>query len=171
MDLESIPINTLKQVAFSGITLFIAAVLRWIISRLINRHIKKNKFEVSRRLYLVKVINLFITILAGGILVLIWSVKVNELTTFLTAFFTVIGVALFAQWSILSNITASFILFFNFPFKVGSKIRIIDGDNTVAGIITDITLFSIRIMNDQGEHIAYPNSLALQKPIHTIDDD
>ena len=38
------------------------------------------------------------------------------------------GVAMFAQWSILSNITSGIILFFSFPFKIGDLILIHDKD-------------------------------------------
>jgi small-conductance mechanosensitive channel len=77
----------------------------------------------------------------------------------------VAGVALFAQWSILSNITASVILFFSFPFKIGSKIEIMDDKNSVTGIVEDITFFVIQIRTTNGNMVSYPNNLAIQKGI------
>jgi small-conductance mechanosensitive channel len=73
--------------------------------------------------------------------------------------FTVIGVAFFAQWSILSNITASVLLFFNFSYKVGNKIKIMDGDNSVTGEVANVTLFTFQIKNESGELVNYPNNL------------
>ena len=169
IDFNSISEATLRQILLTLAVIAISIILKWSFSVISNNHLIRNNLDKSRRLYLVKVINILITILVIGGVFFIWSVNINALATYFTAFFTVIGVGLFAQWSILSNITASFIIFFNFPFKVGSKIKIIDGDNSIVGIITDITLFTIRLTSDNNEHISYPNSLLLQKPIETIE--
>jgi len=72
---------------------------------------------------------------------------------------------LFAQWSILSNVTSSIIIFFTFPAKVGESIKILDGDNSVSGKIVEISLFQIHMLNEQGDLIIYPNNLFMQKPI------
>ena len=73
--------------------------------------------------------------------------------------------AALAQWSILSNITASVILFFYYPYEIGSYVTIYEGDNSITGKVVDITLFSVRLQLDTGDEIAYPNNLAIQKPI------
>jgi small-conductance mechanosensitive channel len=64
-----------------------------------------------------------------------------------------------------SNITAAVILFFFFPFKIGSSIKIIDGDHSVKGQVLGISLFSIRIELEDGSEVYYPNNLAIQKGI------
>jgi small-conductance mechanosensitive channel len=55
----------------------------------------------------------------------------------------VIGIALFAQWSILSNITSSIIIFFNHSVKLEDTITIIDKDYEVEGRVSDIGLFFV----------------------------
>ncbi|NIW50111.1 MAG: mechanosensitive ion channel, partial [Gammaproteobacteria bacterium] len=70
------------------------------------------------------------------------------LLVFASSFFAIVGVALFAQWSILSNITASVIIFFTSNAKIGDKIKVVDGDNTVSGIIRDIGLFYTLLVDD-----------------------
>ncbi|MEC8428752.1 MAG: mechanosensitive ion channel domain-containing protein, partial [Pseudomonadota bacterium] len=74
-------------------------------------------------------------------------------------------VALFAQWSLLSNATASIIVFFFFPYRAGNWVEIIDGDNTVIGKIKEITLFHVIMLDDQGAIVTYPNSLVFQKAV------
>jgi MscS family membrane protein len=70
---------------------------------------------------------IFITLIA-----IVWEISFRGLSVYFASFFTIVGVAFFASWSILSNVTAYAILFFYFPFfKIGSKIKIIDGDNSV----------------------------------------
>ena len=75
---------------------------------------------------------------------------------------------MFAQWSILSNVTASIIIFFTFPARVGDSIRIVDGDNSVEGKIKEISLFQIELNDQDGNLIMYPNNLLLQKPVVKI---
>jgi MscS family membrane protein len=95
-------------------------------------------------------------------LVSFWNVSFKGV---FASFFAVAGIALFASWSILSNITASVILFFNFPFKIGSRIRIMDLDDSVEGVVKDITFFAILIEIDNGGLVSFPNNMAIQKAI------
>jgi small-conductance mechanosensitive channel len=81
---------------------------------------------------------------------------------------TVVGVALFAQWSILSNITSGIILLFSFPFKIGDYIRIHDKDFPIEAEIDDIRAFHTLLKTRDGEIITYPNTLLLQKGISII---
>jgi small-conductance mechanosensitive channel len=85
-----------------------------------------------------------------------------------SSLFAIVGVGLFASWSILSNLTCSVILMFSFPYKIGDRIRIVDGDNSIEGRVIDMTMFSIQLENDANDIVSYPNNLALQKPVIKI---
>ena len=87
-----------------------------------------------------------------------------------SSFFAVLGVAMVAQWSILSNITASITIFFAFPYKIGDRIRILDKDDSVTGIITEIGLFYVRVRDDNGDLVTYPANLILQKPVRRLEE-
>ena len=78
---------------------------------------------------------------------------------------TVIGVAFFAQWSILSNITAGIIVFFSSPFRIGDTIKILDKDYPIEAKIIDIKSFYTLLKTTEGEQISLPNNLLLQKGI------
>jgi small-conductance mechanosensitive channel len=80
----------------------------------------------------------------------------------------VLGIGFFAQWSILSNITASFILFFYHPIRIGHRIKIIDKDYNWVGEVKNITAFYFFIETDAGENISLPNSLVMQKGIEIL---
>jgi small-conductance mechanosensitive channel len=82
--------------------------------------------------------------------------------------FAVVGVASFAQWSILSNISAGIIIFFSYPFKIGDKIKIHDKDFPVEGEIMDVKAFYIILQSSDDELITYPNNLLMQKGISVI---
>jgi small-conductance mechanosensitive channel len=94
---------------------------------------------------------------------MIWGVDPNNLLLGLSSVFAFIGVALFAQWSVLSNITAGLVMFFNAPFRIGDRIRIIDKDLPIVATIESIQTFYTHIRTDDNELIVIPNSLFLQK--------
>ena len=101
-------------------------------------------------------------------LVSIWGVKPDQIFVFISSILTLVGVGFFAQWSILSNVTAGVILFFSFPFKIGDRIRIMDKDFPIEAEIKDISSFYTLLKTDSGENISVPNNLLLQKAIEII---
>lgn len=88
----------------------------------------------------------------------------DDVGLFFGSIFAVMGVALFAQWSILSNVTSSVIIFFFFPFRAGDYVRIVDGDNSIEGVVKEITLFHVIIENET-ELSTYPNAMIFQKAV------
>ncbi|MFP3983165.1 MAG: mechanosensitive ion channel domain-containing protein, partial [Desulfurivibrionaceae bacterium] len=66
---------------------------------------------------------------------------------------------------ILSSITSGIIIFFAYPFQMGDNVRILAGDDSIEGRIVDMTLFLIKIEDESGNLVSYPNNLAIQKPI------
>ena len=114
--------------------------------------------------YITKTFKVVIIAFYCIIIIHISGYEYAQISFFLSSVFAVLGVALFAQWSILSNITASLIIFFGFPYRVGDRIKIMDKDDDIHGIIEEITLFHVLIKRDD-ELITYPNSLILQKGV------
>ena len=135
----------------------------FIIQKFIKRLTKKFGFAIERKAIIIKTINLLITLIAIITITAIWSVNPKELVIFLTSVLTIIGIAFFAQWSILSNITSSIILFFNHPLKIGGPIKILDKDYPVEGYIENISLFFLYIKTKDGDLITIPTSVALIK--------
>jgi small-conductance mechanosensitive channel len=80
-------------------------------------------------------------------------------------------VALFAQWSILSNITASLLIFFGFPYRVGDWVKICDKDDDITGHIIEISTFHVILQRLNGDIVTYPNSLILQKAVIKLSND
>ena len=107
----------------------------------------------------------FIYMLALLVIISIWGIKPEQIFLFISSVLTVIGVAFFAQWSILSNITAGIILFFSSPFKIGNVIKIMDKDYPIEAKIIDIRSFYTLLKTAQGEETTFPNNLLLQKGV------
>lgn len=165
--IESLNISSSNYVQI-GITLFLIVlffIVRLTVSKLVHRHSREYDFEQSQVFYIVKLLNVGLLIILFTLISFVWEISWHGLSIYFVSIFTVIGIAFFAQWSILSNITASVILFFYFPLQVGAHVKIFEGDNSIQGEVLDITLFSIKIQLADGNVISYPNNLAVQKPI------
>lgn len=143
-------------------------VIRFSITAIVKRFAKHAEMNEHRAVLICKYINIVITILMFAGIFIIWGVKTADIYKVLTAVITLIGVAFFAQWSILSNITAGIILFFSFPFKIGDTIRIHDKDFPFEAEIDDIKAFHTYLRTKDGELVTYPNNLLLQKGVSIV---
>jgi MscS family membrane protein len=153
------------EIVASIVTILVVFGLRVFLREIIRKHTHNKGLGIGQRKYAFKFFNfVFVTILFV-VLGIIWEVSFKGVSFYFASIFTIVGVALFANWSILSNITTSIILFFNYSFKIGSEIQIMDKDESVHGTIIDITFFSIQILTLEGDIISYPNNIAIQKPI------
>lgn len=153
----------LQVIVISLVVILIYLITRNIIKRLVRRHGNKHNFNKSRMLYISKITGLANSIVFGIMLGFVWEISFSGLSLYFASIFTVVGVALFAHWSILSNLTASVVIFFFFPYRIGSHIKIQDADNTLEGLILDIKMFYIEIELEDGRIASYPNNLAIQK--------
>jgi len=98
----------------------------------------------------------------------IWGIKASQLATYIASLFTVLGIAFVAQWSLLSNITATLILFFNHQVHIGDKIQILDKEFQIEEEISDIGIFFTVIKVSNQEHISLPSNVFIQKMVKKI---
>ena len=150
------------------LVIFLYFICRVISNKVVRKYANLNEILEHRANLVIKYINLLLVSLALIFIVIIWGVKKDQILLFISSVFAVVGVASFAQWSILSNITAGIIIFFSYPFKIGDKIKIHDKDFPVEGEIVDIKAFYIILKSAEGEMITYPNNLLMQKGISVI---
>lgn len=148
--------------------LTILIISYFILVKVVKRAVDKlggiKAVSLYRIHYINKTLKITISMLFVITFFLILGIEYSQLSVFLSSVFAVIGVALFAQWSILSNITASLIIFFFFPYRVGDSIKVVDKDDDISGVVEEITLFHVLIRRGT-ELITYPNSLILQKSV------
>ncbi len=150
------------------ITLGVFFVIRFLLVKTIRRIGQISDISRVRTKLVIRYVTFAITLILFVALILIWGVNIRELGLIISSVFAVIGVALFATWSILSNITAGIILFFYFPYKIGDRIRLQDKDFPEEAIIMDIQSFTVHLLKDDGELLTYPNNLLLQKGVILI---
>lgn len=149
----------------SIVVVLVGILIRFITSKSLKKIRIKFEFQKSRMAIIYKIITILIYCTIVVFISFIWGVDEKELLLFISSFLTVLGIALFAQWSILSNITAGFILYINYPVKIGDTITILEKDNNITGEIKDIGAFFITLQTSKEELITVPNSVLLQKNI------
>ncbi len=136
-----------------------------LFKRILEKMARRKGVAEKRLFYIEKVFEVLFVITALIVIAFIWSVDIKGISVVASSVFAIIGVAMFAQWSILSNVTASIIIFFTFPARIGDKIRIVDGENSIEGTIQEISLFQIELKDSDSHTVLYPNNLLLQKPV------
>jgi small-conductance mechanosensitive channel len=160
-----------REAIGTGIVLILLVVLRIITTKLVRRYARLSQTVERRTNLVIKYFHLLINILLIVALIIIWGVDAKDIIIAVSSIATVVGVAMVAQWSILSNITSGIILFFSYPFKIGDTIHIHDKDFPVIAEIEDISAFYISMINKEGELVIYPNNLLLQKGVSIINTD
>lgn len=147
------------------IIIIVYLILRAVANKFIDKTVAKNFIQKTRGKIIKKALNLILLIISSTFVLLVWGVDQAELGIFIGSTLAVLGIAMFAQWSILSNITAGIILFFNHSVRLDDTITIIDKDYEVEGRISDIGLFFVILKTKEGEQISIPNSVFIQKMI------
>lgn len=150
------------------ITTAVFIILSVIIKNLIKRYARASHLSEHRTNLISKYIDFFMMAVYIVIIIAVWGLKAEDLFQYLGGILTIIGVAFFAQWSILSNITSGIILFFSFPFRIGDVIKVHDKDFPIEAQIEDIKAFHTILRTRDGELITYPNSLLLQKGVSIV---
>lgn len=161
----------IEQIIATIVAVVFFTILKFVVDALIRKFGRKSSITEGRVNLVIKYVDYLVYIMAISSLIVIWGIDKKQIFLVISSILTVLGVALFAQWSILSNITAGIILFFSFPFKIGDKIRILDKDLPIEAEIVDIESFYTLLKTSEGELISFPNNLLLQKGIAIINVD
>lgn len=154
----------------SGVLIIVLLLLRQLVKKAVRDFTTKIERLEHRTALVLKHVDFAIFFLIALGLILIWGVNFKNIGLFMSSIFAVIGIAFFAQWSILSNITSGLIMFFTFPYRIGDYIIVHDKDAPCEGIIEDIKTFHIILHTPNDQIITYPNSMMLQKGVSIIKD-
>jgi|GEM_PF-160260 len=145
-----------------GVILLHIIIVKWTLPK-IRKGVKISKLSEESALKAFNIMRIIIGTMTLAALFLVWGIDFSGLLLVSTSLITITGVALFANWSLLSNITAYFILLFQPSYSRGNFIRVFEGDNFVEGTIADVNLFNIKLITDEQEIIMYPNNLLLTR--------
>src|SRR5690606_11655726 len=146
-------------------------IFQFILRKAAHRVGKRTEINITRTRLMFKYINILVTLIAFFLFSFAWGMDLGDLSLIFSSTFAVIGVALFAIWSILSNVTSGIIMFFSFPYRIGDKIKIHDKDMPIEAVIEDIKAFHLHLRMENGELTTYPNNLILQKAVTLVQKD
>lgn len=161
--------NLSNEFLQSVLLAIVVLIIIFVTKKAIHKFSFVRSMEVNRRKVIFYLSYLVIYILSAFFLAAIWGFDLKQLIVILSSIFAVLGVGFFAQWSILSNITASVILFFSHPLRIGDRIKIIDKDYDFTGTVTDISSFYLFMITDEGKRITLPTTVVMQKGIELLD--
>lgn len=149
----------------SVIVIIIGFFIRLLSTNSLKKIQLKFGFQKARIVVTNKIISILVYLTVIVVVAFIWGVDEKQLLIYVSSFLTILGIAFFAQWSILSNITAGIILYVNYPVKIGDSITVLEKDNNITGEIKDIGAFFITLKTPEKELITLPNAIILQKNI------
>ena len=156
------------QIVATLILLLIIFALNSLAKSAIRRFGKNSQINMNRRKIIFYLSNLIFYGLAIIAITLVWGVDLQEFSVFISSFLAIVGIGFVAQWSLLSNLTASVILFFNHPLRLGDRVQVQDKDFDWTGIVEDISGFYLFMRTDDGRRITIPTNLVIQKGIEIL---
>ncbi|MER3317472.1 MAG: mechanosensitive ion channel [Allomuricauda sp.] len=157
-----------SEILFTIILLAVIIALNSLSKRGIRRFGKISSIDMNSRKIIFYLSNLLFYLVAFIGISLIWGVNLKDFSVFISSILAILGVGFVAQWSILSNLTASVILFFNHPLRLGDRIRVMDKDFDWTGKVEDISGFYLFMRTDDGKQITIPTNLVIQKGIEIL---
>lgn len=163
--------NYQDELIITGFVLLALLIARFASNFTITKVARKNEINEARIRLITRYVTASWLILALVIIAFIFGTDFRQLALIFSSLFAIIGIGLFAVWSILSNITSGIIMFFSFPYKVGDKIQIHDKDFPLEAVIEDIRPFHLHLRLDNGGLVTYPNNLMLQKAVTLVEKD
>ncbi|OEF25459.1 mechanosensitive ion channel domain-containing protein [Vibrio rumoiensis] len=110
-------------------------------------------------------LNTITSILLICVLLMIWGIELRGLLVVGSSMFALLGVALFAGWSLLSNLTSFLILFTQNDCRIGRWVRVVDGANFIEGEIIEMSFMNVQMRNIDGDAVLYPNNLFITRPV------
>jgi small-conductance mechanosensitive channel len=160
--MDIIYIKIIESLVILGIYFLIRIASNKVINKtMTNKLIQKPRAKIVR-----KAINLTLLFICITTVLIIWGVNQSDLAAYIGSILTVVGVAFFAQWSILSNITSSIIIFFNHSVKLEDMITIMEGkEYEIEGRVSNVGLFFVTLKTKEDEEITLPNNIFIQKMI------
>ncbi|MCG3765116.1 mechanosensitive ion channel [Vibrio cincinnatiensis] len=152
------------QWIFTGLMLLLYPKLVFISLRLLDKAVRSQEdvHRIKRARWLIKALLLILCLLT---IMMMWGVELRGLLVVGSSLFALLGVGLFASWSLLSNITSFLALFVQNHCRIGLWVRVIDGSNFIEGKIVDMTLLNVVLETLEGHRILYPNNLFIVRPV------
>lgn len=153
------------NVALTALLMVIYLLFRFTIGPRIRAKAEHGRLKDDAISKALSAFNIILTLATVSLAFIIWGFDFKGLLTLSASILAVTGVALFAGWSLLSNITAFFVLVAHASFRRGNYVRILEADNYIEGYVSEINLFNTKLISENREVVIYPNNLILSRPV------
>ncbi len=158
----------LGKLGWSLIIILSFLVTGKFLGKALDKFTIKNSLTMERSDRIKKFIDASLMTLLAITVTLIWGFNVKDFFVAMATVFSIIGVAFFASWSNLSNISSGIIIFFSYKLKIGDRVWFIYIDERLEGVVHEMKLFYIEIITDEGDIIIYPNNQILHNAIRVV---
>ena len=156
----------LVKVLVSLAILAVDILVQTLTQRAIDRYVTRYRMSHKRNLVMHKTKSVLLHGAALVAIVLMWGVSIENVWVSIAGILGLVAIGFFAVWSILSNIFAGIVLFFNRPFKIEDTIELLpDG---IKGRVKDINGFFVLLEDEDGHTITIPNNLVFQKIVKNL---
>jgi small-conductance mechanosensitive channel len=156
-------VNVIAVLATIGI-LIGAAVLSYLLKRpldLLRRSASRLRLPYEMVLTTTRSLIGVLWVIVAMLVLEIWGISVGGLWTLLVSAAAIVGVGFLANWTMISNITASLFIDLWRPFHLGDTIAMLP--ENLSGRVIDRNLMFVVVRENGGAVIQIPNNLFFQK--------
>jgi small-conductance mechanosensitive channel len=157
-------LGTQYKLIVTLIALLLFPVLLKLTKKLFEKAIK-GKVDLHRKHRAELLLKIILAFVMLCLVLVFWGIELRGLLVLGSSLFAMLGVALFAAWSLLSNLTAFLLMFIQNDCRVGHWVRIVDGANHVEGRIVEMGLMNVVLEHIDGHRVIYPNNLFVTRPV------
>jgi small-conductance mechanosensitive channel len=159
--------STQYKLIVTLLALLLYPVLLKATTQLLEKAIK-GKIDVHRKYRAELLLKIILALVLMCLVLVFWGIELRGLLVLGSSLFAMLGVALFAAWSLLSNLTAFLLMFIQNDCRVGFWVRIIDGGNSIEGQIVEMGLMNVVLEHIDGHRVIYPNNLFVTRPVMVL---
>jgi len=141
-----------------GVVLVVGLVLLLLVSRVLRLASRRSEFAPAALRIIRNLLWVVVVVIVVGLVLQKFGM---DFMGFITATLALVAVGFIAVWSMISNITATMLLLFIKPFRIGDWLEI--PSEKVSGKVMDLDLFYTSLENPEGDEVKIPNNLLFQK--------
>ena len=155
------------KVVGTFVILLAGLLLQKLLQKTIDRYVRKYRLAHRRNLAMHKTKTVFVYICMVIGIVLLWGVALENVWVSIVGLLGLIAIGFVAVWSILSNVVAGILLFFNQTLRIEEQIELLpDG---IGGKVLDINSFFVIIVDEEGNKFHVPNNFFFQRYVKHIE--
>ncbi|MGC8466808.1 MAG: mechanosensitive ion channel domain-containing protein [Acidithiobacillus sp.] len=157
----------LAHLAYSAILLVLGVLLsrflHGVFGKLLTLMERRRRVSRAYVAILRRVTGWFLWLLLGVILLRLWGLDVSAIWTTFVSMLAVIGVGLLAVWTMISNVTARFFIWFWRPLQMGQRVEIFP--EGLCGEVVEENLMFTELRQEDGRVVVIPNNLFFQRVV------